>query len=270
MDLYDVIIFDNNQRVTDFAQQRTHTTDVARLVLALGDKLGAVSEGDIFICNCAEIRCALGSRSFFNDALLVDAAEGIEHTFENGQEAKAAGINDTSLFQNRVLGHGFLQCGLTALEHGRKDLLNRQLRIGLTQLDCVLCRNSGDSQDRALCGLHNSLVRSVYAFAQRECKITAASFFLFAQFFCHTAEKQGEDNTRVAAGTAQQSRCRLIDCLAQGRLGQAFHFFLCGVHGHIHIGTGIAVGHREDIELIGSFLFFGDRKRTFNNHALKQ
>ena len=56
MDLYDVIIFDDNERVANLAQQRTHTTNIARLILALCDKLGAVGEGDIFICNCAEIR----------------------------------------------------------------------------------------------------------------------------------------------------------------------------------------------------------------------
>ena len=49
MDFYDVIIFDNNQRVTDFAQQRTHAADVARLILALCDEFGTVGEGEMCI-----------------------------------------------------------------------------------------------------------------------------------------------------------------------------------------------------------------------------
>ena len=53
--LDDIIILDNNQRIADFVQDRAQTGNIARLVLAGCDKLGAVGEGDVLVVDRSEV-----------------------------------------------------------------------------------------------------------------------------------------------------------------------------------------------------------------------
>ena len=91
--------------------------------------------------------------------------------------------------------NGFLKCGVALLDDRCQNLLCGERRLGLTQLDRVLCRNARYGQDGALSGLHNGLVGGVYALAQRKCECAAVCLVGLAQLFRHAAEQQRQDNT---------------------------------------------------------------------------
>ena len=95
----------------------------------------------------------------------MDAAQRVQHALEDGDKAKAAGVNHACLFEHRILMNGFLKCGVALLDDRCQNLLCGERRLGLTQLDRVLCRNARYGQDGALSGLHNRLVGGVYALA---------------------------------------------------------------------------------------------------------
>ena len=58
--LDDIIILDNNQRIADLVQDGAQTSDIACLVLAGCDELGAVGEGDVLVVDRSEVCGGLG------------------------------------------------------------------------------------------------------------------------------------------------------------------------------------------------------------------
>lgn len=139
--LDDIIILDNNQRIADLVQDGAQTSDIACLVLAGCDELGAVGEGDVLVVDRSEVCGGLG-RLCRNSTFLVDAAQRVQHALEDGDKAEAAGVNHACLFEHRILMNGFLKCGVALLDDRCQNLLCSERRLGLTQLDRVLCRNA--------------------------------------------------------------------------------------------------------------------------------
>ena len=139
--LDDIIILDNNQRIADFVQNGAQTSNIACLVLAGCDELGAVGEGDVLVVDRSEVCGGLG-RLCRNSTFLVDAAQRVQHALEDGDKAEAAGVNHACLFEHRILMNGFLKCGVALLDDRCQNLLCSERRLGLTQLDRVLCRNA--------------------------------------------------------------------------------------------------------------------------------
>ena len=139
--LDDIIILDNNQRIADFVQNGAQTSNISCLVLAGCDELGAVGEGDVLVVDRSEVCGGLG-RLCRNSTFLVDAAQRVQHALEDGDKAEAAGVNHACLFEHRILMNGFLKCGVALLDDCCQNLLCSERRLGLTQLDRVLCRNA--------------------------------------------------------------------------------------------------------------------------------
>ena len=264
--LDDIIILDNHQRVADLVQNGAQTSDIARLVLAGCDELGAVGEGDVLIVDRSEVCGGLG-RLCRNSTFLVDAAQRVQHALEDGDKAEAAGVNHACLFEHWILMNGFLKCGVALLDDRCQNLLCGERRLGLTQLDRVLCRNARYGQDGALSGLHNRLVGGVYALAQRKRECAAVGLVGLAQLFRHAAEQQRQDNTRVAACAAQQRRSGRIRCFGEARLGELFHLSHCGTHRHGHIRAGIAVRYREYVQFVCLFLLFCNGECALDHHG---
>ena len=264
--LDDIIILDNNQRIADFVQDRAQTGNIARLVLAGCDKLGAVGEGDVLVVDRSEVCGGLG-RLCRNSTFLVDAAQRVQHALEDGDKAEAAGVNHACLFKHRILVNGLLECGVAMLEDRCQNLLCGERRLGLTQLDRVLCRNARYGQDGALSGLHNRLVGGVYALAQRKREGAAVSLLGLAQLFRHAAEQQRQDNTRVAARAAQQRGSGRIRRFGEGRLSELFHLSHRGTHRHGHIRAGIAVRYREYVQFVCLFLLFCNGECALDHHG---
>ena len=264
--LDDIIILDNNQRIADFVQDRAQTSNIACLVLAGCDELGAVGEGDVLVVDRSEVCGGLG-RLCRNSTFLVDAAQRVQHALEDGDKAEAAGVNHACLFKHRILMNGFLKCGVALLDDRCQNLLCSERRLGLTQLDRVLCRNARYGQDGALSGLHNRLVGGVYALAQCKRECAAVGLVGLAQLFRHAAEQQRQDNTRVAARAAQQRGSGRVRRFGEGRLGELFHLSHCGTHRHGHIRAGIAVRYREYVQFVCLFLLFCNGECALDHHG---
>ena len=213
MHLDDVIIFHDNQTVANAVEERAQALYIARLVAALCDKLGAVGKGNIFILNIAEGRAALCFRLRLCDfALLVNAVVCVAHAFQHCQKTKAAGIDNARLFQHRILVRGLSQRFVTLFQRSTQHISAACIRIGLAQLNHVLCCHAGHGQNRALCRLHDCLVCGLHAFLQRKCQILTIGFLAGFELLGHAAEQQGQNDAGVSARTAQQSRSGHLAC----------------------------------------------------------
>ena len=269
MHLNDVVVLHHDQRIPDIAQDRAQAADIAGLVLARGNELGAVGERDLLVRNGGEVRGGL-RRRLCGRALLADAAQPVQHALQDGQEAERARVHHARLFQHGVLVYGFRKRLPPAFEHRAKHLLRGQRRIGLTGLDRVLGGYARHSQDRPLGRLHDRLVGGVHALAQRERQRAPVRLLRLAQLFRHAAEQQRQDNARIAARAAQQRGGGRVRGLCQRRLFQFVQLGHGGRHGHGHIGACIAVRHGEHVQLIGALLVFRNGERALDHHGFEK
>ena len=108
--------------------------------------------------------------------------------------------------------------------------------------------NAGHRQDGALGGLHHGLIGSGSALFQALSQNGAVSGAGVLHALGNAAEQQRGDNTGVAAGTAEQSAGSDLQGAAQSGVFQLVQLLGSVVQGHGHIGAGVAIGHREDVE----------------------
>ena len=85
--------------------------------------------------------------------------------------------------------NGFLECGVALLDDRCQNLLCGERRLGLTQLDRVLCRNARYGQDGALSGLHNGLVGGLRSPHHGPGKHSCIDQIRFLDLFCKPTEK---------------------------------------------------------------------------------
>ena len=268
VNLDDIVVINNNKAVADAVEERAQALYIARLIAALCDKFGAVGKRDILVLDVRERRTGLCMLRLSSDfALLVDAVIRVVHALEDGQEAEAACIDDARLFQNRVLVRGLCQCLMALVDGGAQNLAAVDVRVGLTQLEYMLCRNAGNGQNGAFRRLHDCLVRRLYALMQSECKILSLGSLALFQLLGHAAEQQRQNDAGIAACAAQQCGCRRRTRCRQVGLGQLGYLIFRRRHRQRHIGSGITVRNREYIQLICFFFFFFNGQCALDDHS---
>ena len=251
---YDVVILDHDERIADVAQNRAQAADIARLVLALGDELGAVGERDILIRDRAEIRGRV-DRRLSGLPLLVDAAQRVQHALPDEQQAEAARVHHARLFQHGVLVHGLIQRRAAALERRLEHRLRGQRRVGLTRLDRVLRRYARHGQDGALSGLHDRFIGGFRCLDEGLGQNGGIDGLLLHDHPAEAPEKLGQNHAGIAPGPPQGA--------AGNGLADACHIrFLNRRHGlgrrlnrHGHVRSRISVRYRKYVQFIDPFLF---------------
>ena len=253
--LDDLLIVHHHNAVADRFEIRSQRQRVGIGAFLVDDKLGAVAEMDVLFVKLsgnAMRLFLLGSSLFFllgrhNSALLDDR----KHTLPDDDKALTSRVHNARFFEHRQLLGGLRQSLLGACKdllphlHGSEWLLLRR------KLCCVLGGHARHGEDGALGRLHNRLVRRRYTQRQRVCDVPGVGGLLAFQALGKASEQQREDDAGVSSCAAQQRRGSLFgDLLHRRLLLERFQFPLGGVDSHRHVGAGVTVRHRENIERV--------------------
>ena len=265
MDVYleGLVILADHQTVADAAQIGAQT--VQRLVGGLADdEHGVEGEGDVLVADGGEVRLVLGGVLHLGHRL---APQGAEHALQNDKVALAAGIHHAGLLQDGVHLDGLRQRGVAGLDGLVQHVLGGVLLA--SRLQRALGSKTGDGKHRALGGLHHRAVGGGDALLHGGGQLCAVRLGQPLEHLAHAPEQQGQDNAGVAAGAPQQSGGRDLGGLLQcGRLHppQLGHG---GLDGQGHIGAGVAVGHRENVQVVDALLLGGDAGGAEGDHLLE-
>ena len=138
-------------------------------------------------------------------------------------------------------------------------LPDRLLRAGSSQ--------TGNGQNGALCGLHNSLVGVLHAGLHGGGKALAGGLLCALEALGDAAEQQRKDDARVAPGAPQQRGGGDVGSLGQRGIFGALQICDCVVERHAHIRAGISVGYGEDVQLVDMVLVDFNGGRSADYHA---
>ena len=257
-----VVVLDHDNGVTVGLQKCAQTGHAGTLVL-MQQELGAVAVLDVLDLHQVIGKDALaggfaghfglgGDLGTGND---LAAVEHLLHALKDQHDALAAGVHDAGLFQHRQQVRGVVQCGLTGLQSG----IPHGGHVQLGALGGFLGSQAGDSQDGALGGLHDGLVGSLNTLLQCSSKVGGGGLGLILQCLGEAAEQKARDNAGVAACAAQHGRGSGLAGLGHGAAVR--HGFQLGAgcaDGHAHVRAGVAVGHRENVQLIHAGALVGN------------
>ena len=242
VNLDDLIVVHQHQAVTQAAEEFPQLLRVV-FVLPGDDELSAVGEGDVLGVKVGEggllgngFDTAVGSDDFL-------APGGAEHSLQHHYPALTAGIYYTGLFQNRVLINGVSKGDFGFLESCLVDGFEVLILTGNGH--CLGRCQSGDGQNGAFGRLHNCLISGIHTFLQRLRPKSAIADFSALQLPGNAPQQQGQNHAGVASCAPEHSGCGNGRRLLQGGILCLPQVCGCGVDGHRHIGTGVAVRHRE-------------------------
>ena len=255
MQVDDVIILDADHAVAVGFGEGTHLCGAGTLIL-VDEELGAVAVLDVLdlhqvIGEDALARILGGELGLVGDSLAARddalAVEDLAHALEDDHDALTTGVHDTGLLQDGQQVGGIVQ---RLLAGGQNDLPQGG-HFGLAAGGSFLGSHAGDGEDGALGGLHNGLVSALNALLQGLHEVVGTGFLLAFQRLGEAAEQQAGDDAGVAARAAQHGRGSSLGSLADGAVVvQSFQLTDGGADGHAHVGTGVAIGDGEDVQLV--------------------
>ena len=257
MNLDDLVIRYHDDAVSDGLEIQTKVVGFFfTFFITTDDELGAVGKVDDLVKlsrgGTEEIVVGFLLIRFFLQFNDYAVAENGEHTLEDGQNTLTARVDNTCLLEDREHGGGQIEC----LQRSVTDDLPQNSRIffGIQRLKACLITHAGHGEDGTLGGLGDSIVSRLNAQTQRVDQIGAGRLSLTLQTLGDASEQQRGDNAGVAASAAQHSGGGHVRNLGNiGRLG-ILERVSRRCDRHRHIGTCIAVGYREDIEVVDSRL----------------
>ena len=261
MHLERLVVLADDDAVADRVKVAAQGRQVDVLLKLADDIDGVEGEGDVAGVEFVEIRLLLdlGGGGRLGDLL---ALRHVEHGLQDVEPALAACVDHAGLFQNRVLLDRVGQRPGRAVngdgQHGFK--------ARLVDLDGLLGGNARDGQDRALGGLHHGLIRGLDAGLKRGGELTAVAFLQPLEAAREAAEQQRKNDAGVAARAAQHRRGGGVGDLRERRLVQLAQIGGGGVERHAHIRAGVAVRHREDVQLVDLLLMLLHNGRSSANH----
>ena len=264
MNLEGFVILADDQAVADGVQIGTEGFQVGVLVLA-DDEHGIKGEGDVLVGQSGKVGLLLGLL-----AILLghgQAAQLIQHTLQDDQEALAAGVYDTGLLQNGVLVDGVVQGDLAFLDGGLQHELKVVVLAG--SAGGLGGSHTGNGQNGAFGGLHNGLVSGGDAEVQSDGQVTAIHGLVVLDGLGQTTEQQGQDNAGVTARAAQQCGGGHLSDLTHRGAGLFLQFGGGSGHGQTHIGTGVAVRDGEHVQVVDGLLLRVQSGGGVDHHSLK-
>ena len=263
VDLEGLVILADDQTVADAAQIGAQA--VQRAIRGLADGEHSVEgEGDILVADGGKVRLLLGLLLHLRDLL---TPQGAEHTLQNDEVALAAGVHHTGLFQHRVHLDGLRQRGVAGLDGLLQHVLGGVLLPRCLQR--ALGGQTGYGEHRALRGLHHRAVGGGDALLHGGGQLCAVRLRRTLEHLAHAPEQQGQNDAGVAAGAPQQAGGRDLGGLVHRgglALAQLVHRRL---DGQAHIGAGVAVRHREHVEIVDGLFLLGNARGAEGDHLLE-
>lgn len=181
--------------------------------------------------------------------------------------ALAAGVNDTGFLQHRVL----IDCvgqGNFGFFHG--SLVDKfKVAVFLGSLSCLGRRQAGNCENGALSGLHDRFVGGVHALLEGVGPQDAVALRGPFQSLGNAAEQQAQDDAGVAPRSPQHGGGGNGSRLFQGGVFGLLQVCHSGVDGHGHVGTGVAVRHREHVQLVDRLLVDFNRGGRADDQSAK-
>ena len=267
VDLDDLLVVHHHDAVADGFQIRPELQGGFFLFGAVDQKFGAVGKPDVF-----------GLEFFKGGRLFARFPEGDSFPPEGSQEALQhvavtlpAGVNHVGLGQDRILGGS--QSESLIRRGGRFFQKGENVVPGVGGVQGRVGRHARNREDGALGGFHHRAVGGFHAVFHGFGQKRGVGFGLSLEFFGHAAEEERQDHPGVAPRAAQERggdqgrnvRKAFADRTGGQLIGR-------GADGHGHIGTGIPVGDRENVQLVeGRFVVFdhggGRRQHAGKLHA---
>ena len=264
----EVLVADDQRRVA-------HPGDgVADLVhvhaLALDEELGAVAPALLRQLQVAlRRRRPAARRRRGGRCLRLRLLDRLEEALEDHLEAEAAGVDDARLAQDGELRRRVVGRRLGRLAGGPDDRVDARLGIGRGRLG-RLARLPGDGEDRALGRLDDRPVGRVGGLLERVGKLGRRQLRLSLDVLGEAPEDLREDDPGVAPGAHQAAvggeRGDLADLLRL-RLADVLHRRL---QREQHVGPGVAVRHREDVEAVDLLLVGAEPAEAAQQGALEE
>ncbi len=179
------------------------------------------------------------------------AGKAVQSPLHHLHEPLAAGIHHARLLQDGKHLRRLAQHKIAVFDDFLRELDNI-LRL-LRQFHGPVRHAAGHREDRAFLWLHDGLIGGLRAAYERVCQRADRDCLFRFDFFGKSSEQLGQDNTGIPPGAPQGT--------GGNRLGQRFHRrFVKGRHlpgrrhdRHGHVGAGIAVRHRKNIQFIDPF-----------------
>ena len=173
------------------------------------------------------------------------------HAFEDEEQALSAGVHDTGLLQDRQQFRCLSQCIARAFDDVGEDLVKGRFFMFGPVPGTGLGRQTDDRQNGTFGGGHDGFVCGLDAVGQREDHIFRIDLFLALEAFGDAPEDEGQDDAGVSAGTPQHGGGGGLRDLVHGDIVRETLQLLAGRSDrHRHIGSRIAVRHREHVERV--------------------
>ena len=180
------------------------------------------------------------------------ALDRVHESLEEGGKAKGTGIDNAVLLEDGqelgCAGNGLVGLDDQCVEHlGGRD-------VGLLELVGTGGHVTQDGEDGSLDGLAHSLEGNLHRAAERVRDVGGRGVVLvlgIAEPLGETAQDLGGDDTGVAACAHERAMGdRLGDVLDGGVLRERLHLLDDGPKGERHVGAGVSIRDRKDVELV--------------------
>ena len=258
----DVVILNDDDRIAVGLKEGAQLGDAGAGVL-VDKELGAVAVLDVLdlhqvvgknaLARSVAVQLRLGGDFFALDHAA--PVKDLLHALEHDQDALAARVHNTGLFQHRQQVRGILQRGLA----GGHDLGPQGRDLGGGGGGGRFGRQAGDGQDGAFGRLHDRLVSGFHAHLQRFGQVGGLRFLLALQRLGEAAEQKARDDAGVAARAAQHGGGRHLAGLRdRAGIGQRFQLLGGRADGHAHVRARITVRYRENVQLIDAGALVGN------------
>ena len=266
MYLNDLLIVHHYNAVADGLQKQPQLQGILLdLRITAHNKFGTIGEGDLAVelgGHIAEkFRRFLGlflrSKAGFDHHTVPEHAE---HALKDQAQPLPAGVHYPGFFQNRQQVGGVFQSFSRAGAGGFPNFYGiGPFLLGFQSLSALLGGYPGHGKNGALRGFHHSLISGVHAQLQRMDQLLRADLLFSLQTLGDPPEQQGKNDAGVSSRSPQHGGSGFFGGFPGGSgIGKGFQFLGSGADGHGHIGAGIAVRHRENVQLIYLLFVFCD------------
>ena len=114
-----------------------------------------------------------------------------------------------------------------------------------------LGRQTDDGQDGTFGGRHDRFISGLDTVGQRKDHVPHVDLFFALEAFGQPSEDEGQDDAGIASGAPQHGGGgRLRDLVDSDIVREPFELLAGGGDRHRHIGSRIAVRHREHVECV--------------------
>ena len=278
VDLQDVVVLDADERV---AERIDHLDEILLAEFVdlrdLHDELGAVAvvpvvlEGLVVEDGLRLGRLGGGLRSLLGGVDGIEellALDRVHHPAHDLDVAGAAGVDHADLFQDRQQVGGAGERGFeldhVGLEQRFELVLRRAKRQG------AVGAFAGDRQHRALDGVDDGRVGLFDAGAERFREGAGVGFGDPLEAVGEAAEELREDDAGVAPRPHQHAPGDRLGDDADRRFVDRRDGFRARGHGRRHVGAGVAVRDREDVQFVDAVDVVAQLDRAVGHHALEQ